>query len=253
MRRAYFEGDVYKNGRGVEVVLVSKIDYKTWLAKVNKTGESFVVHLNRLKNGTFKTPVCKTVYGVGYMGQGKYFCRDSSGVLAKEYVVWANMIKRCYTNYSRDKSNGLYDDVNVAEDWHNYQNFAEWYTTKIKVFDENNIIPKIDKDLLGGRDYSPDNCVILPNIINCSLGETRSTSSFCHGVIKRGSWFCANIMIKNKTISLGRFKTQEDALAAYISKKKDNLKQLADEYKNVLEYRAYNALVNWNPSGEKHG
>lgn len=249
MKRVYYEGSKFKNKRGTWITLVQKTEGCFWLAKVDNTEYSFMVNNTHLKRGEFKTPVCKTVYGTGYMGVGEHFCRDSDGVVSRAYSVWANMIKRCYMQYE-GKSKGLYDDVNVIEEWHNFQNFAGWYTDKIKAFDEYNILPKLDKDLLRGREYSPSSCIMLPNIINCSLGEVRSSSKFKHGVYKDrdGVSYRALIMFKNKSINLGKFKTKESALNAYLHRKKENLKELAEEYRHVLEYRAYKVLINWEPS-----
>lgn len=250
MRNKYTEGFICKNKRGVEITLLKRLSKTLWKAKVNSTSDEFVVNQSQITDSGFKTPVCRTVYNIGYIGGGEYFCRNSEGLISKEYVVWANMLKRCYTKYTGDKSNGLYDDITVCESWHNYQNFAKWFNNKIKIFEDNNITPKLDKDLLGGKEYSPENCVILPNVINCSISESRKTSKICHGVTIVNSKFVASIMEDGVPIWLGTFSNLQDAFKAYIDSKEDRIRNLAKQYEYVLEDRAYNALINWKHSGE---
>lgn len=250
MRNKYTKGFVCKNKRGTEITLLERLSRTLWKAKVNSTSDKFIVNQSQIVDAGFKTPICRTVYDVGYIGCGEYFCRDSHGVISKEYTVWANMIKRCYTKYTKDKSNGLYDDITVCENWHNYQNFAEWFNSKTKIFEENNITPKLDKDLLGGKEYSPENCVILPNVINCSISESRKTSKICHGVTVVNSKFVASIMEDGIPIWLGAFSNVEDAVKVYAKHKENIIHKLADKYKNILEDRAHIALINWKHSGE---
>lgn len=250
MRKKYIEGFICRNKRGIEVTLLEKLSRNRWRAKVNTTLDEFVLNQSQIVGAEFKTPVCRTVYGVGYLGSGKYHCRDSDGIMSKEYSVWANMIKRCFTDYDGEKSRTLYQDVLVCEDWLNFQNFAEWYSNATVKYIQNSIIPKLDKDLLGLKQYSPEACVILPNVINCSLSESRNTSKICHGVRAKDYKFTASIMENGLNKNLGTFDNVEDAIRIYIEHKEVILHNLAEQYKYVLEDRAYIALSNWKHSGE---
>lgn len=249
MKVKYTEGFICRNKRGIEITLLEKLSGNRWRAVVNSTSDEFIVNQSQILTTDFKTPICRTVYGVGYLGSGKYYCRDSNGVMSKEYVVWVNVIKRCFTNYDGDKSRKSYQGVIVCEDWLNFQNFADWYTTATIKYNQNSIIPKLDKDLLGMNQYSPDSCVILPNIINCSLSEARETSKICHGVRASNSKFTASIMENGITKNLGTFDNIDDAVNIYIEHKEAVIRRLAEQYKYVLDERAYDALINWKHSG----
>lgn len=66
------------------------------------------------------------------------------------------MLQRCYDKDSLEK-NPTYKDCTVAEEWHNFQNFAEW-------FKENYIEGyHLDKDIKikGNRVYGPDRCMFV--------------------------------------------------------------------------------------------
>ena len=249
MSKKYTEGFICKNKRGIEVILLERLSNNHWRAKVSATSDEFILNQSQITSTEFKTPICRTVYGVGYLGSGKYYCRDSNGVVSKEYTVWANMIKRCFTNYDGDKSRKSYQGIIVCEDWLNFQNFAEWYTKVTVKYIQNSIVPKLDKDLLGMNQYSPEACVILPNVINCSLSEARDTSKICHGVRANNSKFTSSIMENGVNKNLGTFDKMHDAVDIYIQHKEAILHRLAEQYKYVLDDRAYNALVNWKHSG----
>jgi hypothetical protein len=112
-----------------------------------------------------------TVFGVGYLGEGKYKSRDSTdSPKNKYYSVWENMLARCYypktSRYSAYGGKG----VTVCSEWKNLQNFAKW-------FEENYIEGShLDKDILGdGKEYNPDVCRFIPQEVNGLL-----VNSFCN-------------------------------------------------------------------------
>lgn len=195
----------------------------------------------------------RTVYGVGYLGTGRFLCRDSSGKLTTSYSVWANMLRRCYKSYDSDEHTYLYVDVEVSEDWHNYQNFAEWYSVNTEKFVKHNIPPKLDKDLLfeNNKIYSSSNCCILPNIINSAIIKKRSTNGLSHGVYELHGKFYAGITMKNK-IYRYKFNTHEEARLCYIDLKTKYVKQLAEEYRHVLSVKSFVKLMEWSPECQEY-
>jgi len=243
-------GDRFTSTLGTVVEVVGKVKGKQKsIVKCLNDPTHFIANTGNLNNGTFKTPLCRTVYGIGYFGHGKYLCRDSSGVMTASYMTWANMLRRCYKEYASDPSCRTYS-AEVASEWHNYQNFAEWYCTAIEKFEEFSIAPKLDKDLFSmgarGNLYSPDTCCILPNIINCALVELRDTNKNRHGVsIKRGK-FLASVMYKGKQHYSSHL-TEEGAVQDYCRMKSEFLRELAGEYMHVLDTKVYDKLINWEP------
>ncbi len=115
---------------------------------------------HHVKNGKVKNVYHTSVYGKGYFGEGIY----NKTLYKQYYEIWSNIIYRCYdSNYH--KKHPTYKDVEVCDDWLNFQIFAEW-------FDKNYIIDyEIDKDLLSGTNkiYSPNTCVFIPQALNSFL------------------------------------------------------------------------------------
>lgn len=106
------------------------------------------------------------IYGIGYVKGSKDNPARIGSSSDMAYRVWYNMLTRCYKN----GGHGSYKNVVVCKEWHNYNNFREWY---------NSVVPKdvkqelhLDKDLFsekGNKVYSPNTCCILPKEINVSI------------------------------------------------------------------------------------
>ena len=67
----------------------------------------------------------RTVYGVGYFGKGKYV-GSIGGKKTPAYRSWQSMFTRCYCPLSKVEKR-TYVDCEVHPDWHDFQDFAEWY------------------------------------------------------------------------------------------------------------------------------
>ena len=103
------------------------------------------------------------MYGIGYIGIGEHKpCIN--GVCTKEYVVWRNMLRRCYDK-EHQKVYKTYKGCTVAREWHNFQNFAEWYNKEYYDIGEE---LELDKDIMikGNKKYSPEGCLLVPSRIN---------------------------------------------------------------------------------------
>lgn len=74
------------------------------------------------------------------------------------------MISRCYSKSERVKYR-WYNDCSVSDDWHNFQNFAEWYELQENSNKDNF---ELDKDVLyhGNRVYSKQSCMVVHKDIN---------------------------------------------------------------------------------------
>lgn len=108
-------------------------------------------------------PYHKTHFNVGFYGYGEYKTKIN-GKHTKSYKCWRGILGRCYDDSIRHKF-PTYKDVTVCEEWHNFQNFAQW-------FEENYIEDFVlDKDILykGNKIYSPETCCFVPQKINCLL------------------------------------------------------------------------------------
>lgn len=144
------------------------------------TGYTVTVGNHAANKGRVKDPLFPQVLGIGYFGIGPY--KNRLGDTRKgfntlpEYNSWINMLQRCYYDKYESRVQGcmIYEDIEVDPFWHNFQNFAEWYVPRRKLFDEHNIKrPALDKDILAVKDkpkvYGPDYCCLVPVEINGAL------------------------------------------------------------------------------------
>lgn len=182
----------------------------------------------------------KKVCGIGINDyDGKV---NIDGVLIKSYVVWRDMLSRCYSK--RDiVRHPTYADVNVCDEWLSFSKFKEWFDKNYPYnLDKAGIKVQIDKDLLSNNDkiYSPDTCVFLPSRINKFISsENSNNKSGYTGVYwdkYKKKWRVRINEFDSGTYKhIGYFKDINDANIAYISAKKhETLK--AKKYLEELEY-----------------
>lgn len=207
---------------------------------------------NHFERGEVKNPYDKTIYGIGYIGEGDYKVSiNRKATIA--YKHWQNMLIRCYYPYYINKYI-TYKDVIVCEEWHNFQNFAKWHEENH--YKINGEIMCLDKDILikGNKMYSPETCVFVPQRINKLFTKCDKT----RGLYPIGCNYDANsnkIIVycnifkngKSKCKNLGRFELSEidKAFNAYKIFKEEYIKQVADEYKDRIPKRLYDALYRY--------
>ena len=245
--KRFEKGERYTSNYGTVVELLYRIDTFRWMCRVVGSDVECAINQTQLRTGTgFITPVCKTVYGIGYFGKGSYICRHPDGEISDVYCVWANLLKRCYTDYKGNYGKENYKNATVCEEWHNYQTFAKWYEDNTTRFKEHNIVPYLDKDLKieGNTTYSPDTCILLPNILNCTV-RGRVTTTIYQGVTKKNGKYIVSVMFKGKQNRVGKFETLDEAITCYQTEKVKVLRKLADEFKHVLSTEAYDILYNF--------
>ena len=222
----------YNNKTNVEIQFVN-------------TGFEAVVELGSIRNGYVKDPYVPSVYGIGVSGT-KYPIRVN-GTLTKEYELWQNMLKRCYSDNFKKKC-PTYEGCEVSDNFKRYEYFYEWCNKQIG-FGVDNF--QLDKDLLikGNKIYSESACVFIHKDINLLL--TKSTSSRGEHLIgvswnKRANAFIAKVSkSKGKSEHLGYFKTEIEAFNAYRQAKESFVREQANKWKGKIDERAYEALMNY--------
>ena len=210
-----------------------------------KTGFEAVVELGSIRNGEVKDRYSPSVYGVGVLGT-KYPVRVN-GILTKEYELWQNMLKRCYSD-SFKKKYPTYEGCQVSDNFKSYEYFYEWCNKQIG-FGVDGF--ELDKDLLvkGNKVYSESACVFIHKDINLLL--TKSTASRGKHLIgvswhDKGKAFEARVSkSKGKSEHLGYFKTEIGAFKAYKKAKEAFVKEQANKWKGKIDERAYEALLNY--------
>ena len=214
-----------------------------------KTGFETTVQLGDIKSGSIKDPYSPSVYGIGVVGN-KYSSRVNS-VQTKEYVLWHNMLHRCYSDNSK-KKRPTYEGCKVSENFKSYEYFYEWCHNQIGFGNDGNGNPfQLDKDLLikGNKVYSESTCVFIPAEVNTLLVKSDKIRGKHHiGVYWRNTnkAFKATVS-KNKGNPeyLGYFATEIEAFNAYKQAKEAFIKEQAEKWKSQIDERAYNALMNY--------
>lgn len=139
---------------------------------------------------------------------------------------------------------------NAENKFESFDRFLDWATKQVGYSSGWHL----DKDLLvkGNKIYSEHTCVFLPQQINKFLSVSpKIKTCLPAGVSKSGSKFNARCYdAESVRICLGVFMTPEDAFAAYKSFKEQTAKTLAFKWKDALDTRAYNALINYEVSEE---
>lgn len=171
------------------------------------------------------------------MGQGKYLAKINKN-RTLQYQHWISMLGRCY-NEKYHKKQPTYTDCSVIKEWHNFQNFADWFDNN---YDANKMDKfQLDKDILFNENkvYSPETCEFAPRDINILFKTIESS-----GVIKKYNRYIARISIRGKRKVIGTsFEEYEDAHKAYLNARKEYILELAKEYVNKISKRLYLKLT----------
>ena len=212
------------------------------------TGFETVARLNNIRNGKVKDTYSSSVHGVGVLGT-KYPSKVN-GVKTKEYTLWCNMLRRCYSDGFK-KQQPTYESCEVSDKFKSYEYFYEWCHKQIGF---NNEGWHLDKDLLvkGNKVYSEHTCVFIPREINQLLTKrTASRGEYLIGVCldKTNKSFKAQMnKNKGKPEHLGYFKTELEAFKAYKTAKESFIKEQASNWEDQIDPRAYEALMNYEVS-----
>lgn len=148
----------YKDRHTVTIEFQDEFKYKTITTKQN------------IKKGQIKNPYKKTIYNIGYYGDGKYTARINNKKTL-HYIKWFSMFNRCYNPKYHEKQ-PKYIGCSVSKEFHCFQDFAKWMDLNWYDYDE---MLELDKDLLfeGNKTYSPYTCCFIPKDLNSALSYKR--------------------------------------------------------------------------------
>lgn len=212
--------------------------------RFKKTGFVAKVNSGSIISGRVKDKLLPSVHGVGFVGDGKHK-PSSGGIHTKPYIAWVGILQRCYSEKFKAKS-PTYKDCTVCEEWHNFQNFAEWFYSN---YPKDGRVLEIDKDLksIGNKIYSPGKCLLVPQPVNTFIidtGASRGNSMIGVSWHKSKGKFVSrcNNSIKNKVEHLGHFDNEIDAHLAWRKRKSELAYELAmiQDKEEVKK-----ALLNW--------
>lgn len=177
----------------------------------------------------------------------------------RAYNVWNGIYIRCYEpDHKSICVNKCYEDAYMCDAWKNDRDaFAEWFNANYYECDGERMM--VDKDLLcrGNKEYAPDKCCILPQVLNSALasatkrihGVSSSTLKLPIGVRYdecRKKYYASITPFKHdETIKLSYWDTPEEAFQEYKKIKEAEILILAVRYKNKIPSYIYDALTKY--------
>ena len=193
---------------------------------------------SNFKLGQIKNPYDKSLFGVGYIGDGKWMVKDENGNYSRVYMCWMHMIERCYYEKNKDLHPAYFSISTVCDEWHNFQTFADWYNEREYKVDER---LHLDKDIkcAGNTIYAPDKCLLVPQRLNMMFMNKPNKRGLPNGIVQYKSGYLAKYNHKE----LGIYPTVEEAYYMQTKKKKEDIVRLANEYKNIIPKEVYDAVI----------
>lgn len=238
-------GDKFKTKQGFDVTVTAYVDGCDITAKFDEPKEyEFKTYLGSLKTGSIKNKYHPSIYGVGYMGVGPYDFKHNK----QAHSHFTSMFERCYDEIATDKRK-TYIDCEVREDWYDFQNFAQWCDEQIGFKQDK---WQLDKDILvrGNKTYAPEFCCFVPSSINALFTKRQACRGNCPiGVYEYSSGIfravCSNEFMGEKKFCGKLRHSIEEAFQDYKQYKEKVIKQRADFYKDRIDPRVYEALINY--------
>ena len=241
-----FVGDTFSTKEGYTVTIKEYNKANDILVKFDDPAATEIrAEVVQLRRGTLENPNHPRIKGVGFFGVGPHSARETPQRMDKKYETWTKMLTRCYDERVRNKY-PTYVECFVTRNWHNYQEFAEWYTHQIGA----NSGYQLDKDLLykNNKEYGPETCVLLPPELNKFPNKRVS----CRGELPlgvnahpKGGFIAQGSFGGYRRKTIGRYKTVEEAFNSYKEAKEGHAKFLASLYKGKIDPRAVHALENY--------
>jgi hypothetical protein len=176
--------------------------------------------------------------------------------LGKKYptlsgMTWDNINSRCKSGGSVQKLHPSY--IGCENKFENFQEFSNWYQNQVGygIKEQNGRVWHCDHNLLiaGSKLYSPSTCILLPNVLNGLIKNRYLTKDDLPiGITKQGAKFrldCIN-STKNKFNNyIGMYDNVEDAFEVYKLTKEQHIRVVSTEWKDKIDIKAYNALMNF--------
>jgi hypothetical protein len=243
MSNLNYEGGLFETNNYGALIITKYVNASEVHVKFIETGYETDVEMVQIKNGNVKDRWASSVCGVGLIGNEPTY---ANGKHLKEYMLWGAMLKRCYDDKYHSK-HPTYKDCYVSENFKYYPYFKSWCFKQVG-FDQ--IGWELDKDVFvkGNRVYSEDTCVFIPQEINKLLNKhdkARGEYPIGVGYDKKNNKFESRLSIHGKQIRLGRFNTAEEAFQAYKHAKEDQIKIVANKWKEQIDTRVYEALMGY--------
>lgn len=201
------------------------------------------VEIRSFKNGAVKYPFHPTKFKVGFIGVGEFETNKN----IEAYNYWDGIMRRCYSERIHTLRES-YKDCTVVPEWHNFQNFAKWFTQNFKPGYMKGW--HLDKDILfkNNKVYGPETCCFVPtDINNLFTTSKKSRGKYPIGVSykKRIKKYVAQYQSKGEVNHIGVYNSPEEAFENYKNVKESHLKGIAEEWRGKISDEVYRAILNY--------
>ena len=235
-------GKTFTSSKCGDFVVIEYKDYDNVVVKFTATGSIVTTQLYHVKDGSIKDRMFPSICGVGIVGE-KYPLEN--GKQSKEYTVWVGMLDRCYSTTNDTRK--TYEGCEVTSSFRYFPFFKEWCHNQVG-FGEKGFA--LDKDILvkGNKIYSEDTCCFVPQEINNLFTNKKVKNNLIKtGVLfnERTKRYSVGFSKGSKTKHLGYFGDEKEAFAAYKQAKEAYIKEVANKWKDQIDPRVYEALMNW--------
>lgn len=243
MHKNKYEGEIFKTNSCGTLIVTSYINYAEVHVKFIDTGYETSAEMGQIKSGRVRDRLLPNLFGVGILEDEP---TKVNGKNLKEYELWSNILLRCYSK-TYHKKHPTYSDCTVSENFKHYPYFKEWCYKQVgfgtKGWD-------VDKDILvkGNKIYSENTCCFVPNEVNKLFTKNNSVRGDCPiGVNfhKTNQKYETKMTTGGKSLHLGVFNTELEAFFAYKQVKEAYIKEVAEKWKDDIDPRVYNALMNY--------
>ena len=237
-----YEGKLFPTKQNGTLEIMEYVSAKEITIRFVDTGYTTRCRLENILCGEVKDRLKPSVYGVGIVGE-KYPLEN--GKQSKEYNVWVRMLDRCYSTANNTRK--TYEGCEVTSSFRYFPFFKDWCNKQVG-FGEKGFA--LDKDILvkGNKVYSPETCCFVPQEINNLLTNKKMGSkSIKSGVSfnKERGKYIVGFSKGSKTKHIGYFVTELEAFLAYKEAKEQQIKVVANRWKDQIDPRVYDALMNW--------
>ena len=235
-------GETKYNNQGELMTIIEYNGRDDITVEFQTTHKTKKCHYHAFKVGYVHDDFYPSVDGVGYIGGAS--TKDESGNRKRSYNIWVSMIHRCY-NDKFLSSHPYYQGCSVHTNWHCYANFEKWYDDNYYEVDGEET--QLDKDILvkGNKLYSQETCVFVPARINSLFINRRKL----RGRYPIGVTYDRYLQKFTSQVSgmnhMRCCDTPEEAFELYKIDKEQFIKDVADEYKEKIPQKLYDAMYKY--------
>jgi len=235
-------GSQFLNSLGESATIV-KIESARKVLIEWEGGNTSLTTVTQLRNQHFKNPMRPSVWGTGFIGTGEFNPTKNN----EAYLAWQGIMQRCYDPKLHAKYPS-YSNKSVSPSWHCFQHFVPWWEqeTLNKPSSEG---WAVDKDILRSNEYGPESALVVPKVVNLlflTAKEKRGVLPIGVNIRPETGKYRARCQNgTGKPVALGEYTTIDEAFLAYKRFKEARIKEVANEYKDVISKRAFDALINY--------